>query len=116
MNVLKNSVRLIGHLRANPEMKEVGNGKKVVRVSLAINETYRNSKGEQVTDTGWHTLVIWGKTAENAQKHLTKGSEIAVEGRLNSGSYVSKAGEKKYFTEIVVNELLMLGRKSQSPS
>ena len=68
MNGLKNSVRLIGHLGANLKMKEVGKGKKVVRVSLATHETYRNSKGEQVTDTAWHTLVIWGKTPEGVQK------------------------------------------------
>ena len=112
MNGLRNSVRLIGNLGANPEMKEFESGKKSVRLTLATSETYTNQQGEKVKDTSWHNLVLWGKTAEIAEKYLEKGSEIAVEGRLNNRSYTNKEGEKKYITEIVVNELLMLGKKN----
>ena len=112
MNGLRNSVRLIGHIGANPETKELESGKKVSRFTLATNETYKNAKGEKVTDTVWHNIVMWGKTAGIAEKYLEKGSEIAIEGRLTSRSYNGKEGEKKYITEIVVNELLMLGKKS----
>ena len=112
MNGLRNSVRLIGNLGTNPELKEFESGKKVARFTLATNETYTNQKGEKVTDTCWHNLVLWGKTAEIADKYLEKGNEVAIEGKLTSRSYTSKEGEKKYITEIVVNELLMLGKKS----
>jgi len=112
MNSLRNSVRLIGHLGNNPEVKEFETGKKVVRLTLATNETYKNQKGEKITDTCWHNLVIWGKTADIAERYLEKGSEIAIEGKLTSRSYTGKDGEKKYITEVVVNDLLMLGKKS----
>ena len=112
MNGLKNSVRLIGHLGANPETKELDGGKKVSRFTLATNETYKNAKGEKVTDTVWHNLVLWGKTATIAEKYLEKGAEIAIEGKLTNRNYTNKEGEKKYFTEIVVSELLMLGKKN----
>jgi len=112
MNGLRNSVRLIGHLGANPETKEFESGKKVARFTLATDEVYKNAKGEKVKDTSWHHLVMWGKTATIAEKYLEKGNEIAIEGRLTSRSYTTKEGEKKYITEIVVGELLMLGKKS----
>lgn len=112
MNGLKNSVRLIGHIGANPETKELESGKKVSRFTLATNETYKNAKGEKVQDTVWHNLVLWGKTATIAEKYLEKGNEIAIEGKITNRSYTNKEGEKKYFTEIVVNELLMLGKKN----
>jgi len=112
MNGLRNSVRLIGHLGANPETKEFESGKKVARFTLATNEEYKNAKGEKVKDTVWHNLVMWGKTATIAEKYLEKGNEIAIEGRLTSRSYTTKEGEKKYVTEIVVGELLMLGKKT----
>ena len=111
MNGLRNSVRLIGHLGVNPETKELDGGKKVSRFTLATNETYKNAKGEKVKDTVWHNLVLWGKTATIAEKFLEKGNEIAIEGRITNRSYTNKEGEKKYFTEIVVNELLMLDGK-----
>ncbi|MCG3166147.1 MAG: Single-stranded DNA-binding protein [Bacteroidia bacterium] len=110
MNTLKNSVRLIGNLGAAPEVKEFEQGKKVARIALATNETFTNAKGEKVTETCWHNLVAWGKTAELAQKYLTKGSEVAIEGKLTSRNYTTKEGEKKYITEIVVNELLFLSK------
>jgi single-strand DNA-binding protein len=113
MNTLRNSVRLIGNLGAAPEMKEFEQGKKVARIALATNETFTNAKGEKVTETCWHNLVAWGKTAELAQKYLTKGSEVAIEGKLTSRNYTSKEGEKKYITEIVVNELLFLGKAAK---
>ena len=112
MNVLRNSVRLIGHLGANPETKEFDGGKKVSRFTLATNEIYKNAKGEKVKDTVWHNIVMWGKTATIAEKYLEKGAEIAIEGKLTSRSYTTKEGEKKYITEIVVGELLMLGKKN----
>jgi single-strand DNA-binding protein len=112
MNSLRNSVRLIGNLGATPEVKNLDNGNKVARIAMATNETYKNDKGEKVTETTWHNLVAWGKTAEIAEKYLAKGSEVAIEGKLTSRNYTNKEGEKKYVTEIVINEFLMLDKKA----
>jgi single-strand DNA-binding protein len=111
MYALKNKVQLIGNLGSNPEIKTLEGGKKLARFSVATHEAYRNSKGEKVTETQWHNLVAWGKVAEIAEKFLTKGSEVAIEGKLMNRTYNDKEGVKKYITEVQVNELLMLGDK-----
>jgi len=111
MNALRNKVQLIGNLGGNPEVITLESGKKLAKFSIATNETYKNSQGEKVTDTQWHNVVAWNKTAEIIEKYVTKGSEVAVEGKLVTRSYEDKEGIKKYITEIVVNELLMLGGK-----
>ena len=112
MYALKNKVQLIGHLGAAPEIKTTEAGKKYARFSVATNETYRNTKGEKVTETTWHNLVAWGKVAEIAGKFLNKGTEVAIEGKLISRSYTDKSANKKYITEVQVNELLLLGSKA----
>jgi len=112
MNTLKNKVQLIGNLGQNPEVKELDGGKKVAKFSLATNETYKNKAGEKVTDTQWHNLVAWGKTAEIIAQYLKKGSEVAIEGKILNRNYTDKEGVKRYVTEIQVNELLMLGGKN----
>jgi len=112
MKNLRNSVQLIGNLGMDPEVKNLDNGKTVANLSLATTETYKNQKGEKVKDTTWHRLVAWGKTAEIAEKYLQKGSEIAIEGKLINRSYENADGEKKYVSEVLVNEILMLGSKS----
>jgi single-strand DNA-binding protein len=111
MNTLRNSVRLVGNLGADPEVRSFDNDRKLAKMSLATKESYRNDKGERITDTQWHNLVLWGTQAKMAEEFLKKGDEIAVEGRLSSRSYVDKDGNKKYFTEIVVNEFLKVGMK-----
>jgi single-strand DNA-binding protein len=92
----------------DPEVKEMSNGNKMARFSLATSDTYKNQKGEKVTETQWHNLVIWGKVADVAEKFLKKGNQIAVEGKLVNRSWDDKDGHKKYITEIVVNDMLML--------
>lgn len=109
MNALRNKVQLIGRLGDKIEMKTLESGKVVGRVNIATNEVYRNAKGEKITETTWTNLVIWGKNAEILEKYTEKGSEIAVEGKLSNRSYTDKNGEKKYITEVVVNEVLLLG-------
>jgi single-strand DNA-binding protein len=111
MYALKNKVQLIGNLGNAPEVKTLESGKKMARFNVATNEVYRNVKGEKVTETQWHNLVAWGKVAEIVEKYLTKGKEVAIEGKLINRSYNDKEGNKKYITEIQVNELLMLGAK-----
>jgi len=112
MNTLRNSVRLVGNLGMDPEVKSFDNNRKLAKVSIATNETYKNDKGEKITDTQWHNLVMWGTQAKFAEDFLKKGDEIAIEGKLSSRSYVDKDGNKKYITEIVVNEFLKLGNKN----
>ena len=111
MNALRNKVQLIGNLGNNPEVITLDSGKKLAKFSIATNESYKNAQGEKVTDTQWHNVIAWNKTAEIVEKYLAKGNEVAVEGKLTSRSYEDKEGVKKYITEIVVNELLMLGGK-----
>lgn len=111
MYALKNKVQLIGNLGMTPEIKTTEGGKKLAKFSMATNEVYRNAKGEKVTETQWHNVVAWGKVADIAEKFLNKGSEVAVEGKLVNRSYTDKDGQKKYFTEVQINELLMLGEK-----
>ena len=110
MKSLRNSVQLIGRLGNEPEVRTFDSGKKMATFSLATNETYRNNKGEKITDTQWHNIVVWGKKADIVEDYLKKGSEIALEGKLINRSY-EKDGIKKYITEISMNELLMMGKK-----
>ena len=110
MNTLKNRVQLIGNLGNNPEVISLDKGKKVAKFSIATNESYKNNLGEKVTDTQWHQVVAWNKTAEFIETYLTKGSEVMVEGKLTSRSYETKEGEKRYITEVVCSEILMLGK------
>ena len=111
MNTLRNKVQLIGNLGNNPEIVTLDSGKKLAKFSIATNESYKNAEGEKVTDTQWHNIIAWNKTAEIIEKYVVKGNEIAIEGKLTSRSYEDKNGDKKYITEVVCNELLMLGSK-----
>ena len=110
MNGLRNKVQLIGHVGQEPEIKNFEEGKKVAAFSIATNESYTNDKGEKVEQTEWHKVVAWGKVAEIIEKYVTKGKEIAIEGKLTHRSYEDKNGEKRYTTEVVANELLLLGK------
>ncbi|MFC7357762.1 single-stranded DNA-binding protein [Jejudonia soesokkakensis] len=111
MNALRNRVQLIGNLGNDPEIITMDSGKKLAKFTIATNETYKNQKGERVTDTQWHNVVAWGKTADIIEMYVTKGKEVAVEGKLTTRSWEDKEGNKRYTTEIVCNELLMLGNK-----
>lgn len=112
MNALKNKVQLIGRLGAKAELKNLDGGKSFTRLRLATNEGYKNAKGEKVEETTWHNLIAWGKTAEIIHKYTDKGSEIAIEGKLTNREYVGKDGQKKQVTEIVVNEVMLMGNKT----
>ena len=111
MNTLKNKIQLIGRLGQNPEIKTLESGKKLAKFSIATNEVYYNTKGEKVEDTQWHNIVIWNKLATTVENYLEKGSEVAIEGKLTHRNWEDKNGNKHYTSEIVANELLMLGGK-----
>lgn len=108
---LRNKVTLIGNLGMDPELKDTDGGHKLAKVSLATNESFKNNKGEKVSETMWHNLVAWGKTAEFMGKYLQKGSEVVVEGKLINRNYTDKAGVKKYITEVQVNDLVIVGSR-----
>ncbi|MCB0456925.1 MAG: single-stranded DNA-binding protein [Flavobacteriaceae bacterium] len=110
MSTLRNKVQLIGNLGNDPEIITLESGKKLAKFSIATNESYKNNKGERVTDTQWHNVVAWGKTAEIIEGFVTKGKEIAIEGKLTARSWEDKDGQKRYTTEVVCNELLLLGK------
>jgi single-strand DNA-binding protein len=111
MNSLRNSVRLVGNLGADPEMKTFDSNKQLARFSLATTENYKNDKGEKVTDTQWHNLIAWGSQAKFITDNLKKGDEVAIEGKLTNKNWVDKDGNKRYMTEIVVNEFIKIGAK-----
>ena len=114
MNALRNRVQLIGRLGQDPEMKQTKNGRTLARFSLATTEVYKNSQGERTEETQWHPIVVWGERAEIAGKYLRKGKEVALEGKLVHRTYDDADGNKKYITEVVVNEFLMLGKKEDN--
>ena len=111
MNTLRNKVQLIGNLGNDPEIITLDSGKKLAKFNMATNESYKNAQGEKITETQWHNLIAWNNIAEITEKYVKKGQEIVIEGKLTSRSYEDKEGVKKYITEVVVNELVLLGSK-----
>jgi len=112
MGTLKNHVQLIGNVGQEPTITNLESGKKVARFSLATNEYYKDAKGEKQTDTNWHTVVAWGKTAEIIEKFVSKGKELGVTGKLKTRTYTTDDGNESYVTEVEANEILLLGSKN----
>lgn len=112
MSNLKNHVQLIGNVGNDPEILDLESGKKVAKFTMATNESYKNDRGEKVQSTEWHNIVAWGNLAGIIEKYVVKGKEVAIEGKLTSRSYEDKEGNKRYITEVVASEILLLGVKS----
>jgi single-strand DNA-binding protein len=110
MKAMKNTVQLIGNVGNDPEIKNLDGGRKLANLTIATNDSYKNDKGEKIETTEWHRVTAWGATADLIEKYVTKGLQIAIEGKLTHRSYDDKNGEKRYITEVVVNELLLLGK------
>jgi single-strand DNA-binding protein len=111
MDSLRNRVLLIGRLGADPETKTLAGGDKVTRFSIATTDSYKNDKGERISETQWHSLVARGKTAEIAGKYLEKGKEVAIEGKLVTRHYTDKEGMKHHITEVVVCDMVLIGSR-----
>ncbi len=111
MNTLSNKVQLIGNLGADPETITLDNGTQVAKLSLATTERYKNKQGEQVSNTQWHKVVAYNGTAGIISQYVKKGQRIGIEGKLNNRSWEDKDGNKRYMTEIIANEVLLLGDK-----
>jgi len=111
MSTIKNHVQLIGNVGQEPTITNLESGKKVARFSLATNEYYKDKEGNKQTDTNWHTVVAWGKTAEIVEKYVVKGKEVGISGKLKTRSYTNDDNEQRYVTEVVADEILLLGSK-----
>jgi single-strand DNA-binding protein len=107
-----NKVILIGRLGKDPETRYMTSGEAVTNCTLATSETWKDKSGEKQEKTEWHNLVFYRRLAEIAGEYLKKGSQIFVEGKLQTRKWQDKEGKDRYTTEIVVNEMTMLGSKS----
>lgn len=106
-----NKVILVGNLGKDPEVRTLENGAKVANFTLATSESYKNREGQRVTQTEWHNIVLWRGLAEIAEKFLRKGNQVYIEGKIKSRSWDDKDGIKRYTTEILGDNLTMLGSK-----
>jgi single-strand DNA-binding protein len=111
-----NKVILVGRLGKDPETRYMTNGEAVTNVSLATSENYKDKSGEKQERTEWHNLVFYRRLAEIAGEYLKKGAQIYVEGRIQTRKWQDKEGKDRYTTEIIVNEMKMLGSKTGSGS
>ena len=113
MKAIKNKVQLVGRLGDDPEIKIYGENKKLASLRLAVNDRYKNIKGEWIDETQWFSLLAWSKLALYVEKYLAKGAELAVEGRLVNKSFTDKTGVKRVSTEIVISEVLILSKQKE---
>ena len=104
-----NKVILVGNLGRDPELRHTKNGTAVANLSIATSETWSDNDGATQERTEWHRIVLWDKLAEIAEKYLSKGRQVYLEGRIDNRSYDDKDGNKRYISEIVVNNMVMLG-------
>jgi len=112
MSIIKNHAQLIGNVGQEPTITNLESGKKVARFSIATNEYYKDANGEKQTDTNWHTVVAWGKTAEIVENYVVKGKEVGITGKLKTRTYTTDDGNQRYVTEVVADEILLLGSKN----
>ncbi|MCX3263538.1 single-stranded DNA-binding protein [Pedobacter agri] len=102
-----NKVVLTGFAGADAELKNLSGNQKLARVNLAVNEYFKSASGEEVKKTQWFTLTFWNAKAELALAQIKKGTQLTIEGRLQTGSYEAKDGSKRFTTDIVVSELIV---------
>ena len=111
MNAIRNTVQLIGRLGQDPEIVNFPDGNKMAKFSMATYDSYKDKCGAKVERTYWHNVVVRANLVQIVEKYVTKGKEIAIEGKLTNRSWNDKDGKKRYMTEIDCNELLLLGGK-----
>ncbi|MCP4052402.1 MULTISPECIES: single-stranded DNA-binding protein [Mesoflavibacter] len=110
MNALKNKVQLIGRLGQDPEIVTFNDGNKMAKFSLATDDSYKDKNGNKVERAYWHNIVVKNGLVKVVEDYVTKGQEIAIEGKLTNRTWEDKEGNKRYVTEVVCNELLMLSK------
>ncbi len=109
-----NKVMLVGNLGADPEVKKTASQQTVALFNLATSESWVNKEGERQEKTEWHRIVVWGKLAETCARHLSKGRQVFIEGRLQTRSWETEQGQKRFMTEVVATQVLFLGRSPQA--
>jgi len=110
MNALKNKVQLIGRLGQDPEIVTFNDGNKMAKFSLATDDSYKDKNGNKVERAYWHNIVVKNGLVKVVEDYVTKGQEIAIEGKLTNRVWEDKEGNKRYVTEVICNELLMLSK------
>ena len=110
MNAIRNKVQLIGRLGQEPEIISFEDGNKLAKFTMATDDSYKDKNGEKVERAYWHNVVVRGGLVSVVENYVSKGQEIAIEGKLTNRSYETKEGESRYITEIQCNELLMLSK------
>ena len=111
-----NKVILLGNLGKDPEVRYLDNGVAVANISLATTENYKNKQGERVSQTEWHNVVFWRGLAEVAEKYLKKGDSIYLEGKIRTRKWEDKEGNTRYSTEVLADNMTMLGKKNSQVS
>ncbi len=109
-----NKVILVGNVGKDPDVRHLDSGVTVASFSLATSETYRNKENQKVTNTEWHNIVVWRGLAEVVEKYVKKGDPLYLEGKIRNRSYDDKDGNKKYITEIIADNMQMLGSKQSN--
>lgn len=104
-----NKVIIVGHLGGDPELKYTASGQAVARFNVATSENWTDKQGQKQERTEWHRVVVWGKLGEVCGKHLAKGRQVYVEGRLQTRQWEDQQGQKRYTTEVVANTVQFLG-------
>ena len=111
-----NKAILVGNVGKDPEVRHLDNGRSVAKFPLATTERYKNKEGERVERTEWHNINMWSPLAEIAEKYIRKGSKLYVEGRIQTRNYEDASGNKKYFTEVEVRDMIMLDSRGEGTS
>lgn len=111
-----NKVILVGNVGKDPETRYLDESTAISKFPLATSETYKNKSGERVSNTEWHNIVLWRGLAQVAEKYVKKGTQIYIEGRIKTRSYDDSEGNKKYITEIVGDQLQLLGKRPDDSS
>ncbi|WP_316816131.1 single-stranded DNA-binding protein [Pedobacter nyackensis] len=108
MENVKNSVRLMGFAGSDPVIINFASEKRMARISIAVNEFYKNAAGDAINQTQWFNLIFWNKKVELVEDIVKKGTRFSIEGKLNTQSYTDKKGEQRYAMEIVVNSMELI--------
>ncbi|OYQ43331.1 single-stranded DNA-binding protein [Flavobacterium aurantiibacter] len=111
--IIRNRVILRGHAGSDAKVKTFDSNRKIATISIATNESYTNRAGDKVEETSWHRVIAFGKLADLAEQHVLKGKEIGIEGKLSSRSYEDAAGNRRYVTEIIANEITVHSKKEE---
>ena len=111
-----NKAVVLGYLGKDSELKQTHSGNSVSSFSLATSETFKDKTGEKTEKTTWHNIVVWGKSAEVLSQYLKKGTRVLVEGKISNRSYDKQDGSKGYISEIIANNIVLLGSSKAEPS